>query len=183
MDPVIQRALDGFVAAVRETFTTDLRAVVLFGSAAEDRLRTTSDVNLIVVLNAFDPAKAAAFAELQAPEWTAARLRAMWLRGDEIVEAAAAFAVKFLDVRRRHTVLHGDDPFATLDVPRAAAVAQLKQTLLGLVLNLRHQLIARGRFEDSLALAVADASGPLRASAAELLELEGAPAATPKEAL
>ncbi|HYE07355.1 MAG TPA: nucleotidyltransferase domain-containing protein [Planctomycetota bacterium] len=183
MDPVIQRALDGFVSAVRETFADDLRAIVLFGSAAEDRLRATSDVNLIIVLHRFDPTRAAAFAALQAPEWTAAQLRHMWLRGDEIAEAAAAFAVKFLDVRRRHRVLHGDDPFAALDVPRAAAVAQLKQTLLGLVLNLRHHLIARGQFEDSLAMAAADASGPLRASAAELLELEGAPAPTPKEAL
>jgi hypothetical protein len=43
--------------------------------------------------------------------------------------------------------------------------------------------VSRSLSEEQLALVVADAAGPLRASAAALLELEGAPAPSPKEAL
>ena len=78
MDPAIVDALESFVASARGTFADDLRCVVLFGSAAEDRLRATSDVNLIVVLRRFDDQCAAAFAGRQEPGWTAARLRAMF---------------------------------------------------------------------------------------------------------
>jgi len=48
------RVLDDFVAVTREAFGDDLVAIVLFGSAAEGALRATSDVNVIVILRAFE---------------------------------------------------------------------------------------------------------------------------------
>ena len=55
----VQRVLDGFVQAAQTAFGSDLVSVVLYGSAAEGRMRATSDVNLIVVLRRFDGACAA----------------------------------------------------------------------------------------------------------------------------
>jgi len=54
LSDVAARVLDEFVAAAREAFGHDLVSIVLFGSAAEGALRATSDVNVIVVLRAFD---------------------------------------------------------------------------------------------------------------------------------
>ncbi len=45
--------LDAVVDAARRAFGDDLRSIVLFGSAAEGRLRATSDVNLMLVLRRF----------------------------------------------------------------------------------------------------------------------------------
>ena len=41
--------LQEFVAAVAQSMGPQLESVILFGSAAEGRLRVTSDVNLLVV--------------------------------------------------------------------------------------------------------------------------------------
>jgi predicted nucleotidyltransferase len=53
----VTRVLDAFVSAAQSSFGPDLVSVVLFGSAAEDRMRATSDVNVIVLLRSFDPVK------------------------------------------------------------------------------------------------------------------------------
>jgi predicted nucleotidyltransferase len=51
------KALTEFVEKAREVLGPDLRSVVLYGSAAEGRLRTTSDLNVIVVLDRFEAAR------------------------------------------------------------------------------------------------------------------------------
>ena len=50
--------LDAFLQAVKESFGKDLLSVVLCGSAAEGKLRATSDVNLVLVLSSFEQSKA-----------------------------------------------------------------------------------------------------------------------------
>ena len=60
----VGRVLTDFVTAAQTAFANDLRAVVLFGSAAEGRLRATSDVNLLIVLSNFHEARAG---ELRSP--------------------------------------------------------------------------------------------------------------------
>src|SRR3989441_11959745 len=129
------------LAAAREAFGDDLVSVVLFGSAAEGALRATSDVNLIVILRAFDRARADAVRDAARVAHAAAGLRAMFLLREEVEQAAAAFAQKFADVRRRHRVLWGEDPFARLAVPRAALAARTNQVLLNLALRLRAQYV------------------------------------------
>src|SRR5206468_3891118 len=59
----VRQVLDGIVDAARRAFGDDLRSVVLYGSAAEGRLRATSDVNVMFVLARFDETKANHFRE------------------------------------------------------------------------------------------------------------------------
>ena len=47
----VSQALEGFVEAARAAFGTNLVSVTLYGSGAEGRLRPSSDINLIVVLD------------------------------------------------------------------------------------------------------------------------------------
>lgn len=179
----VRTALDAFVATTKEAFEDDLRAIVLYGSAAEGKLRATSDVNVAVVLSRFDQSRANALREPFRFAQAAIDLQAMFLREDEISEAAREFAQKFADIRRRRIVLFGTDPFASLDVPRDALVRRLQQVLLNLTLRLRELYIERSLRAEQCAVSVAEAAGPLRTSAAAILELEGAGTKTPKEAL
>jgi len=176
------RALTEFVERAREVLGPDLRSVVLYGSAAEGRLRSTSDLNVIVVLDRFEAARMDRLREALRVGQAAARLAVMFLLASEVPAAMEAFAAKFADVLRRRRVLLGDDPFAGLAIPRAAEIARLRQVLLNLALRLRAAYVADGDREERLALSVADAAGPLRSCAATLLELHG-PAASGKEAL
>jgi len=178
----LRRILDGLVSSARAAFGETLRSVVLYGSAAEGRLRTTSDVNLLFVLTRFD-SSADAFREPYRFASAAANVTAMFILESEIPRAAEEFAQKFADIGRRHVVLHGEDLLAHLDIPRAALVRRLQQVLLNQAIRLREVYIERSLREEQCAIAVAEASGPLRTSAASILELEGRGVLPPKEAL
>lgn len=179
----VQLALDDLITAARESFVANLRSVVLFGSAAEGQLRATSDVNLIVVLERFDPAQAASFGGALQMATAAIRASVMFLLEEEIGAATDAFAVKFADIGRRRRVLVGEDPFAGRAPSRDAVRRRIRQTLLNLELRLRERFTRAGQDESRLALVVADAAGPLRAIAAAVADITGHPAASPKAAL
>jgi hypothetical protein len=179
----VQRVIDGLVESARAALGEDLRSVILYGSAAEGRLRPTSDVNLLFVLRRFDARAADAFREPFRFAHAAANVAAMFALESELADAGEAFAQKFADIIRRHVVLFGDDPVAALNIPRDALVRRLRQVLLNLTMRLRETYVERSLREEQCALAVAEVSGPLRTSAASILELEGRAGAPPKEAL
>jgi hypothetical protein len=58
---VVARVLDQTVEAAARALGDGLLSIVLFGSAAENRLRPTSDVNLLILVNRFDPTNVDAF--------------------------------------------------------------------------------------------------------------------------
>src|SRR5687768_12122218 len=91
LNPTVQTFVDTAV----ESLAGDLRAIVLYGSAAEGRLRPTSDVNLVLVLRSFDRARIDPLREPFRVARAAAGLRVMFLLEREIDHAAHAFAVKF----------------------------------------------------------------------------------------
>ncbi|HEY0156586.1 MAG TPA: nucleotidyltransferase domain-containing protein [Thermoanaerobaculia bacterium] len=178
----IQRVVDSLVEAARASFGESLRSVILYGSAAEGRLRATSDVNLLFILSRFDGG-VDAFREPYRFAQAAANVAAMFVLEEELADAAEAFAQKFADISRRHVVLHGEDLVANIEIPRRARVRRLQQSLLNLTMRLRASYVESSLREEQCAIAVADAAGPLRAGAASILELEGGEALPPKEAL
>lgn len=180
---LVETAITKFVDDAKSALGDDLKSIVLYGSAAEQKLRITSDVNIVIVLNRFSCARIDAFREPFRLAHASVRLTAMFLLADEIPAAAEAFAVKFGDIILRHRVLFGDDPFLHLDISRAATIRRLQQVLLNLVLRLRHEYVLSSLREEQAAFAIADAAGPLRASAKTILQLEGRAASSPKEAL
>lgn len=179
----VSTCLSTFIAGAKKVFGDDLLSVVLYGSGAEGKLRPTSDVNLILVLAAFGRPQADMLRESFRLAQAAIKLRVMFLLQSELEPAASAFAVKFGDVARRRLVLYGDDPFKSLRVSRADAIFRLRQTSLNLALRLREAYIASSLREEQAAALIADTAGPLRSCALTLLELEGHPAASPKQAL
>ncbi len=179
----VDRVLTDFVNTARTALGPDLRSIVLYGSAAAGQLRKTSDVNVIVVLTAFDPARVDLLREPLRTAYAAIKLETMFLLESEAPAAVEAFAVKFADILHRRRVLHGDDPFAGLAPSRQAEITRLKQELLNLALRLRQKYLLRSLREEQAALVVADAAGPIRTCAEAILDLQGKPAPSPKEAL
>jgi hypothetical protein len=156
---------------------------VLYGSAAEGRLRSTSDVNLLFVLRRFDAAAADAMREPFRFAAAAADVTAMFVLESEIEGVGHAFAQKIADIKRRHRVLFGDDPFAAISISRRALAERVQQVLLNLTIRLREMYIERSLREEQCAVTVAESAGPLRTAAASILELEGQASSSPKEAL
>lgn len=178
----VSQVLDSFVQSARASLGGDLLSVVLYGSAAEGKLRATSDVNLLLVLSAFQASKVDPLRQPLRVAQSAIQLHPMFLLKDEVVPAMHAFAPKFADILRRRVILYGADPFASASIPRENEVRQLKQQLLNLILRLRASYVSRSLRAEQLLLVIAGAAGPLRAAAAALLELEGHPAASAQQA-
>jgi hypothetical protein len=179
----VERAISSFVAAAKDAFRADLVSIILFGSGAEQNLRPTSDVNILLVLKRFDQNEADRLREPLRFAHAAVELNAMFLLEGEVALAMEAFAVKFSDIQHRHRVLHGSDPFANVTVSDAALRRRLKQVLLNLQIRLRERYVLLSLREEQLGRVIADAAPPLRASAASILQLEGNPAPSPKKAL
>jgi hypothetical protein len=180
---VVARVLDQTVDAAAGALGDGLLSIVLFESAAENRLRSTFDVNLLIVVNRFDPTRVDALRPTLQQGRAAIRLAVMWLTQDELPAAGESFSVKFADIVRRHRVLYGNDPFDRFTVSRHAAIARVRQVLLNLVLRLRASYALESDREERLAYLIADGAGPLRASAGEILDLQGTPASNSREAL
>jgi len=182
LSPEVKKVLSDFLEAARNSFGDQLRSVTLFGSAAEGKLRPTSDVNLVVVLSAFEKTRADQLRQPLRLAQAAVQLRPMFVLDSEISDATRSFAPKFADILRRRVVLYGNDSFSAVSVPREAEIRQLKQQLLNITLRLRAVYVARSLREEQLAIFIAGVIGPLRSAAAALLELEGQPAASPQRA-
>jgi hypothetical protein len=164
-------------------YADDLEALILFGSAAEGRMRASSDVNLLIVLKRFDAVHSDRVAEIMRSAAAAVQLHPMFVLATELQLAAECFAVKFDDIAHRRVLLYGRDPFGRMVIPRTLLVQRLRQVLLNLTLRLRAIYVVSRAREEALTLAIADAAAPLRRSAYAILELRGAPPESAKAAL
>ncbi len=179
----VSSVLEQFVKAAAEVLGPDLTSVVLFGSAAEGRLRLVSDINLMLVLKRFDQEHINQLRQGYRSARAAVQLSIMFLLERELPEAAQCFPVKFCDILLRHRILYGADCFASLSISEAALKSGLMQNLLNLRLRLRERYSLISLREEKLVLTIAEAAGPLRASALALLHLQGESVGSPKVAL
>ena len=177
-----KKTVDDFLAVAQSSFGNNLRAAVLYGSAAEGKQRPTSDINLILVLSAFEQTEVDRIRPALRLAQTAAQLNVMFLLEQEISVAVRSFAPKFADVLRRRTILFGEDPFSGISVPRDAELRQLRQQLLNLTLRMRSTYAARSLREEQLALFLVETVGAIRTLAQSLFELQGQAAGSPREA-
>jgi hypothetical protein len=183
LPPSVAVILEEFVATLLQSTGPRLDAVILFGSAAEGRLRSTSDVNLLVIaagltLPELDSVRLALHAGR-----SAAGLTVMFLEKSELANAMEAFAVKFTDIKARHRVLYGKSPLDSFEITRDATVRRVRQVLLNLTVRLRERYVIDGDHEERLARILAEITGPIRASAATLVALRDGRTLAPKAAL
>jgi predicted nucleotidyltransferase len=174
-------ALGEFKSRTLEAFGDALRSLLLFGSAAEGRLRATSDVNVLLVFSRIPLERVEAWRADVEILVAAVDLKPLVLLDDELAAAADAFAVKYFDILHRRRVLHGADPFAALTIDAGALRRRVAQVLLNLSMRLRHSLLLHNDYARTRSLV--DAIGPLRASAVALQELTGQAPMAPREAL
>jgi predicted nucleotidyltransferase len=175
--------LNPLVEEAKTALGVDLLSVTLFGSGAENRLRKSSDLNLIFVLKTFDHSVVKRFAPKLVFARATYQVDVLWLVESEVAAAVEAFGQKFSDVKRRHRVLFGRDYFAEVTPSREATVFRLRQVLLNAQLRLRDAYVMNIGQPDRLIPVIARYAGPLRSCAATLRELRAEPVLPPKEAL
>ncbi len=173
MAPSTTRVIEGPLLDLLKTiFGTDLLSVTAYGSyAGGDFVPGVSDVNLLIIL---DQPRHDRIVELgkQAHRLIRKhRVTPLILTRAEFLNSADVFPMEYFDIRERHTVLHGDDETASLQLNRAHLRHQLEERLRGTVATLRQMLIASKGRDRAVDRSTKNLFGSLRAQLKGALRL------------
>lgn len=136
--------LDQLVAQLAQVHGAKLRCVLLYGSAAAgESVERHSDLNVLVLVDAIDPAQLEALGAT-ARAWTeAGNPPPFELTVEEWQRSADIFPMEYADILERHRVLHGALPPATT-VDREDLRRQTEHEAMGKVLRLRQGIMHAG---------------------------------------
>jgi predicted nucleotidyltransferase len=140
---LIDPKLDEFVQKLKAAAAENLKAVILYGSAATDEFHAKhSDLNILCVVGQADAAHLEA---LHGPvEW--------WIRRgqrpplvftlEELRRSADIFTIELLDMKSRHRILYGENVLAEISVPLQHHSIQVERELRTDWLRLRQAILA-----------------------------------------
>jgi hypothetical protein len=135
--------LDELVKKLKDAAADNLKAVILYGSAATEEFHTKhSDLNLLCLVGQAD---AAYIKALHDPvEW--------WIRRgqrpplvftlEELRKSSDIFTIELLDMKSRHRILYGENVLADISVPLHNHSMQVERELRTDWLRLRQAILA-----------------------------------------
>ena len=137
--------LEELVAQLEKAYGADLRAVVLFGSAAAgEMIPKRSDYNLLVIVDRLGVEQLRAAAAATRAWDDAGNSPPLTLTTDEWRRSSDIFPMEYADILERHRVLYGEPPFAGIVVDPAHLRLELEQQAMGKLLQLRRGVLDAG---------------------------------------
>jgi predicted nucleotidyltransferase len=166
--------LEALQAMLRETLGDRLRALLVYGSVARGGYDAErSDVDLVLVLTDDDRSVLQEIGQALELARHAARIEAILLRADELQRAADVFPLLYDDIRGCSIPLHGDNPFASLEILDEHRRLRIEQELREARIRLRRALVEATGAPRTLAGAVERKLKQLRSPLHALLRLRG----------
>lgn len=154
-----EKDLSELVTRLRQSAGANLRAVVLYGSAAAHDFREHSDLNVLCVLHHLKGADVESLRVVGLWWWRKGHPPPLLFTLEELRDSADVFAIELLDMKAQHRMLAGDDFFAQLEVPMVQHKLQVERELRTNVIRLRQSLMRwRGRRSELAELLIASAS-------------------------
>ena len=140
---MIDPKLDELVLKLKAAAADNLKAVILYGSAATEEFHSKhSDLNILCVV---DQADAAHLEALHGPVegWIHRGQRApLVFTVDELRRSADIFTIELLDMKSRHRILYGANVLAEISVPLQYHSVQVERELRTDWLRLRQAILA-----------------------------------------
>ena len=140
---MLDHKLDELVQRLKGAAADNLKAVILYGSAATEEFHAKhSDLNILCLV---DQADAAHLEALHGPvEW--------WIRRgqrpplvftlEELRRSADIFTIELLDMKARHRILYGENALVEISVPLHYHAIQVERELRTDWLRLRQAILA-----------------------------------------
>jgi hypothetical protein len=140
-----QMTLDELVAQLRAAYGKELRALVLYGSAAGgETIPKRSDYNVLVIVDVLDPQHLVA-ASAASRAWSEAGNPApLTMTTAEWRGSSDIFPMEYADILDRHKVLFGELPLDGVRVDRKDLRLQVEQEAMGKLIKLRQGVLASG---------------------------------------
>jgi predicted nucleotidyltransferase len=139
----MEKELKELVNKVETAAGTNLKSVVLYGSAASGEFNPShSDLNILCVLKDLNP-QALAVLSPAATWWARKGHPAPLIFSlEELQRASDVFALELLDIKAHHRILWGQDTFASLEIPMGLHRIQVERELRTDLLKLRQHYLA-----------------------------------------
>lgn len=137
IDRTVQTSLDSFVADLRATHENNLRAIVLYGAGAAGAAQSKADYHVLVALERITPED---LRQAQAPtrEWQRLGFPLpTYFTAEELRTSSDVFPIEFHRMRRSHVVLHGTDPFDSMQISNENLRHQTEYELRSKLIQLR----------------------------------------------
>jgi hypothetical protein len=173
------KTADELANGLKAALGDNLLSAVLYGSAVSgDTTAKFSDLDVFLLLkDASLPAIAPALPLVR--NWMKAGNKApLVFSAAHFERAADVFAIEFADIKDRHRVLLGADPFANVQVERAALRHQLEFELRATLLRLRRHYLESGDSPKSMAAILAQSLSTFSTLARTTLRFLGEPASS-----
>lgn len=140
-----QMSLDDLVAQLTKMFTTDVVAIVLYGSSARDEhVAGLSDHNVLVILESLSLVSLQGLGQMARAWQDAGNPPPLMLTRDEWLGSSDVFPMEYADILERHRVLAGALPQDAVQVRLTDLRLQVEQEALGKVLRLRRAVMMAG---------------------------------------
>ena len=182
---MIDHKLEELVQKIKAAAADNLKAVILYGSAATEEFHTKhSDLNILCLVEQADAAHLEALHG--AVQW--------WIRRgqrpplvftlDELRRSADIFTIELLDMKSRHRILYGENVLAEISVPLHNHANQVERELRTDWLRLRQAILAAPKKSKVyLELMISSFSAFAALFRHALIALGEAPAETKREAI
>ena len=133
------------VEQLRAAYGSDLRSIVLYGSAAAgEHIAKRSDYNVLVLVEKLPLERLRAAAAVASAWGEAGNPPPMTLTMREWRSSADIFAMEYADIIDRHKILYGESPFDDVHVEKKDLRLQLEHEAMGKLLKLRQGILASG---------------------------------------
>lgn len=137
--------LEQLVTQLRNVYGNELRAVVLYGSAAAgEHIPKRSDYNVLVIVESLGLDRLRAAAAVAGAWGESGNPPPLTLTAKEWRGSADIFPMEYADLLERHKVLYGDPQLDGLRVQLSDLRLQLEQEAMGKLLKLRQGVLASG---------------------------------------
>ena len=132
-----------FTEDVKDIYGEELVAVILYGSALSgswDPKR--SDINFLIVLSELGIGSLNAAFTLVEKWRKQTRSLPLFMTKHYIADSLDSFPIEFLHMKRRYSLLYGEDVLAGVEIPHAHLRLQCEEQIKGKLLHLRQEYLA-----------------------------------------
>src|SRR5215207_11439867 len=137
--------LDELVDQLKKVYGAQLRAVVLYGSAAAgEHIARRSDYNVLVIVDELTMDHMRAGAAVARAWGEDGNPPPLTLTASEWRGSADIFPMEYADILERHRVLYGEPSFEGMAVRPADLRLEVEQQAMGKLLQLRAGVLAAG---------------------------------------
>lgn len=174
LPPAARKHLEALRSGLEKALGDNLASLLVYGSAVRGGYdEDTSDIDVIVVLKDTGLDKLMACSNPLLLARHRGRVEAMILKLDNISRAADVFPLLYDDVRGRHVVLSGIDPFAGVEISDTHRRLRIEQELREARIRMRRAVVDAMGSEVLLAGAIDRKVKQIRSPLHALLRLRG----------